>query len=109
MGEQIKQALAGYAVMETTLKGFMEKVAGISRQPPVAVVAKAEEVKTASYGEKITDMESAGELAPSDALAARDILGKMQAVEKGILDKRFLKERIAKAPQKVAEIFANAA
>jgi hypothetical protein len=33
----------------------------------------------------------------------------MNAVSKGLLDKRFLKERIAKAPQKVADIFTNAA
>ena len=62
---QIKQALAGYAVMETTLKGFMDKISGISRTPPVAVVAKAEEVKTALAAGRISGeaRAAAGELA----------------------------------------------
>lgn len=107
----LEAALSGMAMLTTDVKGLIEKVAGQSR--PAPAVVKAEEVAVAKaafdgLADKITAMQDSGDLSHSEAYAAREVLGKKDAVMKGILDPRFLSERLSKSPAKVQELFAEA-
>jgi hypothetical protein len=105
---QLEAALAGQAVLSTSIKGLMDIVSGKSRvSDQIPELAKAKPDVIQAILDTIDQQETAGSLAQADAMAARDIASQTRLVADGKLDGAIVKARLEKSSNTVRAIFTN--
>lgn len=111
---EIEAALSGLALLKTDVQGMLAIVSGKSRVPggPPDVTALAKSDPDGYARAKSTEMmalQDQGLMDTADVVSAHEIIGKMQAVAKGLVPATAVTSRIAGASTAVRSLFADAA
>jgi hypothetical protein len=111
MKTRIDAALNGMDVLRGSVNQMLDVVAGkssVSTLAPDITKALSSEGSDAALLQRIRELEDAGEMERENAGAARDIVSKLSAVRKGVLDKSILTDRLSRAPTAVRQLFEGA-
>lgn len=104
---KLEDALNGIGVLQTTVSGLMDVVAGKTKLADMSPVVKAETVHVDTIYEKILAAEDSGMITDLDAFAARDIASKIELAKSGKYDMAFVNDRISKTSSAVKALFAD--
>lgn len=105
------KALSGeLEIQSITLKGMLDKVAGLSKVTQAPVLVKAVSVEAGDDDEKIAsrieDMLDAGAMTAGEGVAASSLLNQFRLVKSGALKEAEFKGRLDKTSDTVRGIFA---
>lgn len=105
----LQDAMSGFKILETTVKGLMEVVAGRSKVSDlVPDISKASPALISSISERLADAEDSGRLSESDAACARNIIAKSGAAKQNLIPATVVSDLLSKAPINVRALFAEA-
>lgn len=107
---KLEGALKGIGMFEGKLGDIFDALRGQSKQVAAAPnMIKSDTAKTAIdlVVEAIDKKEAALDLSDTELLAARDIVGQFQAVQKGVIPESIVRDRLSKSTNRVQEVFKD--
>lgn len=104
---QIEQAVAGLAMLTTTVNGIMDVVSGKTKVTDLAPVVKSEGIRVPELYEQIREKNESGIITDIEAYAAREIAQKVELAKSGKYDIALVNDRLSKASTAVQNLFKD--
>lgn len=95
------------AILETTVKGFMDSISGTSKTPALPDFVKA--MPSEDVDGKIEAAFDDSKISEGEFVKAKDLLARVEAAKRGAYDHGLLQQAITAAPEKVRAFFNTAA